>query len=178
MLGIYMGFEVAPSASSTRYSRIKPLTRIWNHLRLRTRTALHPFPFSGSTRCRLRPPIEPTSTTPRNYLLTLGQPEISPCGRNRPYTFESCGVRPKLGRIPKQLSKSHVRPQRDDFKVEQICLGYRERSDELLGFHYVITLQDQHNPRLVVRSQIELTHLVAFVALPHGTGLFAYVRID
>src|ERR687893_1330373 len=99
-------------------------------IKLRTPTAL-PFPLSGSMRCRLRS-IEPTSTTPRTYLLRLGQSEISRCGRNRPFTFESCGVRPKLGRIPKQLSKSHVRPQRDDFKVEQICLGYRERSDELL----------------------------------------------
>src|SRR5215208_5146161 len=36
------GHEVATSVSSTRYSRIKPLTKIWSNLRLRTLTAL-PF---------------------------------------------------------------------------------------------------------------------------------------
>jgi len=31
---------------------------------------------------------------------------------------------------------------------------------------------------LVVRTQIELPHLVDLVALPHAAGLFAYVRGD
>jgi hypothetical protein len=43
ILGTYIGFEVATSVSSRRYTRIKPLTKIWSHLRLRTLTALHPF---------------------------------------------------------------------------------------------------------------------------------------
>src|SRR3712207_797323 len=135
----------------------------------------------GSTRCRARP-IEPTSSTPRTHLLTLGPSEASwrsdawPCTQSP--VFEPLGVKPELGRIPKQLSKSHVRTQRDDLEVEQICLRYRKRSDESLGFRHLITLQDQHDPRSVVRSQIEFAHLIAFVALPHATRLFAYVRSD
>src|SRR5215208_6653976 len=43
-----MGFEVTTSVNSTRHSRIKPLTKIWNHLRLKTPTALHLFPCLGS----------------------------------------------------------------------------------------------------------------------------------
>src|SRR5215211_7128592 len=90
----------------------------------------------------------------------------------------SLGVESELRRVLKEPSKSHERTKRDQLKVEQARFGHRECGDEPLGFRHVITLHDQHGPRLVVRTQIELTHLVDLVALPHAAGLFAYVRID
>ena len=57
----------------------------------------------------------------------------------------------RLRRILKQLSKSYVRTYRDDLEFEQTCLDYRKRTDESLGFAHVITLEDQHDPRAVIR---------------------------
>jgi low affinity Fe/Cu permease len=57
----------------------------------------------------------------------------------------------RLRRLLKQHSKSYVRTQRDDLEVEQTYLDYRECSDESLGFAHIVSLEDQHEPRAVVR---------------------------
>ena len=77
----------------------------------------------------------------------LGTQELASC---RPIEQALRGPR-RLRRLLKQLSKSYVRTQRDDLEVEQTCLDYRECSDESLGFAHIITLEDQHDPRAVVR---------------------------
>src|SRR3712207_1617218 len=77
------------------------------------------------------------------------------------------GCKSDLRRTLNQLSKSSVRTQRDDLKVEQSCLDHRKCSEELLRFRHILTFEAQHDPWLVVRAQIELAHQIAFVELPY-----------
>ena len=83
-----------------------------------------------------------------------------------------------LARISEQPSESCVSTQGDDLELQQTRPDNRELSDESLGFRRVAALKDQHGPRLVVGTQIKLTHPITLVEFPYVARLFAHVRSD